>query len=280
MLESKLTGLQEQAASALDLAPDAEALEAVRKAAAVTPQNEKLYAFVADACMEQQDYALGLKVVNLGLRNLPQSPRLHYERGIFLNQLEQYDQAKADFALVRKLAPESDIAYQSGAHEALIEGNMPEAIRVAREGIQHGHEGYFLFTILGEALIRTGASPGQAEFAEAQAALQKAVAARPDDSGSRIALAKLYLMAGSLDDAILHLEKARQLKPGNATVYSNLAKAYQRRGDLEHAQEMLAILEELNQAKADKIRSAPGDRKASYTGPGVEPDTEDGPPPP
>jgi tetratricopeptide (TPR) repeat protein len=84
-------------------------------------------------------------------------------------------------------------------------------------------------------------------------------------------------MADKLDDAIAHLEKARKIEPGNASVYANLAKAYQRRGDPQRAQEMLGILTNLNEAKAERIRTAPGDRKAGYVGSGIEQEAEEKP---
>jgi hypothetical protein len=45
-------------------------------------------------------------------------------------------------------------------------------------------------------------------------------------------------------------------------VYSNLAAAYRRRGDSARAEEMLAILDKLNKEEIERIRNAPGDRKA------------------
>lgn len=254
-----------------------EAWASFQKAVLLTPQNEKLYLFLADACMERKDYALGLKIVNLGIQNLPHSARLYYERAVFLSQLDQFDRGKADFELARKLAPNSDIGYLAAAHEEFLQGNVREAIQVAREGIRQGHENSVLLTILGEALMRAGAVPGQPELGEAEMALQRAVAERPGDPSPRIALGKLYLMADKLDDAITHLERARQIEPGNASVYANLAKAYQRRGDPQRAQEMLGILTNLNEAKAERIRTAPGDRKAGYVGSGIEQEAEEKP---
>ncbi|MBO0912177.1 MAG: tetratricopeptide repeat protein, partial [Acidobacteria bacterium] len=49
-----------------------EAFEALKRAVSFTPANEKLYVFVADACMGKRAYALGMRVVDLGLKNLPQ----------------------------------------------------------------------------------------------------------------------------------------------------------------------------------------------------------------
>jgi Flp pilus assembly protein TadD len=73
-----------------------------------------------------------------------------------------------------------------------------------------------------------------------------------------------------VDDAIGHLEMARKLNPNDASVYSNMAAAYRRRGDLEKAQSMLAVLANMNQAQAEKFRSAPGDQKPGYAASGKE----------
>jgi tetratricopeptide (TPR) repeat protein len=243
-----------------------EAFASLQKGATLSPQNEKLYVFVADACTDHKDYSLGLKVVAIGLRNLPQSARLHYERATLLTQLDQLDQAKQDFEFAVKLAPASEIAYLSRAHENLLEGDIAGAVRIAREGVKQGYENPALLTVLGEALIRSGVTSGQPEFAEAQTALEKAIAQRSNDPSSQIALGRLYLSAGRLEDAITHLETARQLEPDNPSSYANLAKAYQRHGDLQQAQDTLATLEKLNREQAERISSAPGDRRAGYAG--------------
>ncbi len=247
-------------------AQNQKALEALQEASRLTPQNEKLYLFVADACMAKQEYALGLQVVDLGLDHLPNSAHLHYQRAMFLGLLDELDAGKKDFDQARGLAPESDIAFVATAQEAMFEGDVLEAVRAAREGVKKGHHDYMLLTLLGAALLRSGIAPGQPAFTEAREALEKSVAERPNYAGSQLALGKLNLLDNRLDDAIAHLETARQLNPNNASVYSNLAAAYRRRGDLQQAQNMLAVLAKLNQAQAEKIRSAPGDRKAGYAG--------------
>lgn len=246
-----------------------EALASLQKAVALSPQNEKLYAFFSDACMDRKDYRLGLKVLNIGLRDLPQSARLHYERATFLTQLDEPDQAKQDFELARKLASGNEIGFLAAAHEELFAGDIPGAIRSAREGVKKGYENHGLLTVLGEALIRSGVSPGQPEFVEAQTVLERTVAEQPNDATSQIALGSLYLAAGRLEDAIAHLEKARSLDRDVPSVYANLSKAYQRHGDVQQAQDALAILQKLNLNQAERISSAPGDRKLGYAGRGV-----------
>jgi len=240
------------------------AWDSLERASALSPHNEKLYLYVADACMDKHDYPLGLKVVELGLANLPESAALHYERGAFLSSLDEFDQAKADFAEVGRLAPGSEINYLAAANEQLHSGNPEGAARVAREGIGKGYQNPTLLVILGDALIRSGALPGETSYYEADAALAKAVAARPWDAHAQATLGRLYVLANRPVEAIVHLEKARDLDPNNPSIYASLAKAYQRKGDHEQAQAALAVLAALNQAQAQQIGSAPGDRKAGY----------------
>ena len=121
-----------------------------------------------------------------------------------------------------------------------------------------------LLALYGEAVITSGAEAGSQEFSEAREALEQSVAMSPTYVSARMTLGKLYLMEGRMDDAIQQLNVARELDPRNAAVYSNLARAYRRRGDTARAEEMLEVLARLNKEEEERIRNAPGDRKAGY----------------
>lgn len=250
---------------------DKEAFSAFQQAVKRTPEDEKLYMLVAEECMDRQTYDLGLDVLNIGLQHLPNSSRLHYERGVFFSFENQPDPATADFDLASKLSPGTDISYMADGQKALLEGNMPEAIRIAREGIKKSHGNYILLTIFGKAVVQSGVSPGQPEFEEARTTLEKSVAERPDYAVSQAALGELYLMAGRVADAITHLEAARELAPDDASVYSHLAIAYRRGGDAEAAKRMLAALAALNQQQAAKYKSDSPGHKAGYVASGRAP---------
>ena len=250
---------------------DKEAFSAFQQAVQQNPDDEKLYMFVAEECMDRQSYDLGLDVLNIGLQHLPKSSRLHYERGVFFSFENEPDPATVDFDLASKLSPGSDIFYMAAGQKALLGGNMPEAVRITREGIKEGHGNYIVLTIFGKAIIQSGVNPGQPEFAEAQAALEKSVAERPSYAGSQAALGELYLMAGRVDDAIMRLEMARKLAPDDTSVYSHLAIAYRRKGDAERAKLMLAALAALNQKQAAKYKSDSPGHKAGYVSSGRAP---------
>ena len=123
-----------------------------------------------------------------------------------------------------------------------------------------------LLTLFGEAVLGSGAEPDSKEFAEARTVLEQAVAGRPAYASAQLALGRVQLLEGRLDEAITHLNLAREIDPGNPAVYSNLAAALRKRGDAARADEMLAVLSKLNQEEIERIRSAPGDRKPSYAG--------------
>jgi len=247
-------------------AQPAEALEAFRRAAELSPQSEKLYLFVADACIDHQYYASGLEVVNLGLRQLPRSSRLFYQRGVLHSFMDQPDLARSDLEQAGSLAQGSDISYLAASQKGMLDGNLSEAIQAARRGVQNDPNNYVLLTILGQALIRSGAAPGQSEFAEAESALQRAVILRPGFAAAQLALGQLCRMDGRLDEAVKHLETARQLAPNNAAAYSNLALVYRAQGKTGEAQKILAALADLNRQSAAKYKLGPPDQKASYMG--------------
>jgi tetratricopeptide (TPR) repeat protein len=234
--------------------PD-KAFAAFQLAVGQTPQDEKLYLLVADACMDHEAYDLGAEVLDVGLQHLPQSARLHYERGVFLTYENDVDEARTDYETAAKLAPGTDISYMALGQKDLLEGNVQEAIKVTREGIRTGHENYILLTIFGDAVVHAGARPDQPAFAEAQAALEKSIAERPHYADSQLALGELLLSAGRVDDAVTRLEQARQLAPENRAVYSHLAVAYERKGLADEAQRTLAILAALNQQQAQKYKT-------------------------
>ncbi len=244
--------------------PD-QAFGAFERAARLTPKDEKLYIYLIEACMDNGFNDVGLRIVEAGLKQLPRSARLVFEHAMLLSKMEFLDEAKQELGKVAELEPDSDVAYIASAQKSLFDGDAVEAMRIAGEGIRKGKEHLMLLALYGEAVALSGIEPGSKEFAAARSALEKVAAQRPAYFSAQLSLGKLYLMEGRVDDAVAHLVAARDLEPKNPAVFANLAAAYRRRGDVEHTEEALATLAKLNQEEEERIRSAPGDRKAGYT---------------
>ncbi len=243
------------------------AWKAFQQAASLAPQNEKLYLLVAQACLDEGFGELAGQVLETGLRNLPGSARLHFQRGIFYAQQDDNQQAAREFQRAQASAPGSEIASIAAAEQALIEGRIQDCIRSARSGIEAGHSHYLLLTLLGEALLRAGATPATpAEFREARAALEKAVAVQPGYFSSHVALGRVYLALGRKDEGIGQLETGRRLDPRNKAVYPPLAAAYRSAGQPKKAREALAALAELNREDASRTGAANGGRAGYVSG--------------
>jgi tetratricopeptide (TPR) repeat protein len=241
-----------------------EALAAFQRASRLAPEDEKLYLYTAESCMGHGYNDMGLKVVEAGLKRLPRSGPLVFEHGILLGQLDFVEDALKELEKVPKLAPGTDVAYIAAAQKSIFESDVDEAVRIAREGISKGKQHFMLLALFGEAVLLSGAEKGSPELAEARAALEQSVVLSPTYFSARMTLGKLYLMEGRVEEAITQLNAARELSPKTSAIYTNLAAAYRRKGDTAHAEEMLAILDKLNQEEIERIRNAPGDRKAGY----------------
>jgi predicted Zn-dependent protease len=229
-----------------------------QEAAVLAPDRERLYLLVSQACLEEGLTDLAGRVLETALRNLPGSPRLHFERGILFSQQDDNAQAIREFQQAQERSPGSEIAYIAATEQALIEGRMQEAIASARAGIRAGYTHYLLLTMLGETLLRGGAAPAAPEFAEARAALEQAIAKRPSYPSSHISLGRVYLALGRNGDAIAQLEEGRRLDPRNKAVYPPLAAAYQRSSMPDKAKQALAALAALNREDAARIGAADG----------------------
>ena len=232
-----------------------QAFEALQKAARFTPKDEKLYLLVAAAFLEKQDYAQGLAVVESGLKELPESAKLHYELGYVLWQLEEPVSAKPEFERATSLAPSSALGYLAAAQESFMLGNLAQAAQIARTAIRERAADYQLLALLGDTLIQSGASPGEPEFSEAREALERSIGEHPRYASSQIALGRLLLQEGRVDAAVEHLELGRQLAPQNPAPYMLLATAYRKRGQPEQERAMLAMVAKLNEEQAEKRRS-------------------------
>ncbi len=243
-----------------------EAYAAFERAARLAPKDEKLYLYFVESCMDNGYLEVGVKAAEAGLAHLPRSAPLVFEHGILLARLDFVDEAMKELQKVTELAPGSDVAYIAAAQRCIFRSEVDDAVRIAREGIRKGKRHFMLLALYGEAVLLSGAEAGSQEFAEARDALEQSVALNGNYASARMSLGKLYLAERRIDDAIVQLNVARELEPENPAVYSNLAAAYRRSGDTAKAEEALAALAKLNQEEVERIRTAPGDRKASYSG--------------
>jgi len=224
-----------------------EAINTLREATQLEPKDENNYVDLAALCTNYDAYDLGLQIIEVGLHYHPESDRLIFQRGVLEAMKNRFDLAENDFQLASQLAPEKNLTYVAMGVSYMQTGHIPEAIKELRQRIKEKPDDPILLYLLGDALIRSGASPGDPAFTEARGVLEKSVKLNAQLAASQVDLAKLYLKENRLDEARDHLERAKAIDPKDKTAYSQLAVVYRRTGKPELAGAMLKTLNELNE---------------------------------
>jgi len=230
-----------------------EAYNSLRTATQIDPKDENNYLDLATLCVDHANYELGLEIANIGVRNLPQSDRLYFQRGALLAMTGQPSQAVKDFEVASKLSPQKNLAAVARAVVLLELGETPKAVALLRRTATGGPNDYLVQYILGEALNRSGPAPASAEENEAIRALEKSVSLNPDFAASRAVLGKLLLRRNEVDRAIAELEKALELDPKETSSLYQLALAHRKKGNLERARELFARVDRVKSEERDKF---------------------------
>jgi len=231
-------------------------IDALREATQLAPEDENNYIDLAALCIDHDASDLALEVLEVGLHYRPQSDRLIFQRGVAHAMKNEFALAERDFQLAGQLAPDKNLSYVGLGVSYMQTGNVAEAIRALRERVKKKPADATLQYLLGKALIRSGASPGALEFAEARDALETSVKLSPAFVPSLVELAKIYLRENHADQAVSLLEKARSLDPNDNAALSQLAVAYRRQGKVERAREIFAALAKLNED--ERVRATTG----------------------
>lgn len=211
------------------------AYAALQSAIALEPETEDNYADLAGICLDQANYQLGLQVVDEGLKHLPDSYRLHLQRGQILAQKGLSLEAEHDLEIAARLAPTESAPYVALTLAWIQRGETSKAVEVLRARVKANPNDFVLSYMLGLALNRSGA----ADDVEARAAFEASVRLNPRFSRAREELGKILLRSGDVAGAIEHLQTAVALDPDDATAAYQLGQAYRRMGDSARARELL-----------------------------------------
>ncbi len=222
------------------------AVDALRRAIALSPGDDDNYLDFASLCLDHQDFEDAARVLSVGLGVHPKSSRLVFERGILNAMQDRFEAAEKDFQLSAALAPESDTGYIGLGVTYLETGKAAQAIPVLRGRLHDHPDDANLNYLLAEALLRSGAQPGEPVYDEAQTRLEKSTALNPDMAEPHISLGTIYLRQDNVKEAAEQLEWARRIDPNSKAACAHLAVAYRRLGQTDKAREVLLALKNIN----------------------------------
>jgi tetratricopeptide (TPR) repeat protein len=190
------------------------AVELLRQAIVSDPKNIKYYLDFATLSFNHQSFQVGIDMVNVGIKHLPNAAPLYVARGVLSIQLAQYDKGEADFQTAMRLDPSQASSAVAQGMAQIQSSNLDEALSTVNAQLKLHPKEAFLHYLKAQILVRKGAPAGSPEFKEAVASALEATKLDPASVLPRDVLSNLYLTSGQLDLAI---EQCRLALKGNSS---------------------------------------------------------------
>jgi len=229
--DPEILSLASQAYEAVKNTPKAVAL--LRQAIVLSPANPAYYAAFAALCLEHDSFQVGVDMINVGLKYIPDDPSLYLSRGLLYVELAQFEKAEADFSRVEKLS-----GFQALGSYALdladVQKNDPEqAMARVRSQLKTHPDDPLLNYFLAQSLMNHAPDVQSDSFKEAMSAALRAEKARPDYIPAHDLLAAIYMQAGDYPRAIEECRTALRYDPSDETATYHLLIALKHTGQTE-----------------------------------------------
>lgn len=221
------------------------AVESLRQAIFLDPQNVNFYLDFAAISATHQSFQVGINVVNDGISLQPKAAPLYFARGVLYVQLADYEKAQADFEKAYELDPTQSLSVAAQGLAAVQQNDLSRALADVQEKLARKPGDPILLYLQADVLSQQGAEPGSPEFQTAMHSAKKAVALRPTLGPARGVLAKLYLQAGQYPEAAVQCRKALEIDPKDQTALYHLIQALRKtdkKGDIPELLKRLALL--------------------------------------
>jgi tetratricopeptide (TPR) repeat protein len=231
-----------------------QAVDALRQAIVLDPNNVQLYVDFAVMASAHQSFQVGINVVNDGIGLHPNDAALYFARGVLHVQLAQYDAAQSDFETAYRLDPNQSLSTAALGLAAVQQNDLDRALATVEEKLKRRPDDPILLYLRADVLVTRGAEPGSPEFRLATKSAQTAVRLRPDLEPARSVLGKLDLQAGDLQEAATQCRKALALDPTDQASLYHLIQALRKSGETAEIPDLLKRLANLRQNETEKER--------------------------
>jgi Flp pilus assembly protein TadD len=213
-----------------DLEETPEAVRLLRMALIAEPKELKYYMDFAALALKHSSWQVGLDIVNLGLKELPDVAPLYVARGVFEVQQDDFPTARKDFEIANHLDPNNTGATIAQGMSEIQQHDPKTALETIDAELRAHPDDAFLEYLKALALTKNGAGPGSREFAQALEAARKSVETKDAFVVARDLLAEMDLEAGDLAGAEKQSRLALEQNPTDEKAMYHLIQALKKSG--------------------------------------------------
>lgn len=247
--DPEILSLASQAYEKTKNTPRAVAL--LRQAIVLSPTEPSYYAAFAVLCLEHDSFQVGVDMMNVGLKYIPDDPSLYLSRGLLYVELAQFEKAEADFGRVEKLAAFQSLGSYALALAEVQKNNPDQALAQVRSQLKAHPNDPLLNYFLAQSLMNQSPDAGTEAFNEALRSALKSVRAKPGYVPVHDLLAAMYSHAGQYARAIEECRAALRLDPSDETATYHLLIALKHSG---HTEELGALSKRLAQLHRESLQ--------------------------
>jgi len=253
-------------ADALALAADiqesrnesAQAVDLLRKAILADPKGVEAYLQFAMLSYDHASPQVGIDILNAGLTQLPNEPRLYLVRGVLLTQLGEFSRASSDFEAANRIDPQLHFLRAAQGIVQSQQHDAPKAIASFRAAVKaHPDEAYAHY-LLAEALQGEGKPEGSPEFTEEVREAERALQLEPRLVAAHDLLGALYIEFGHVPEAIEQSRAALAVDPADQQAVYHLILALRKTGDKN---ELPGLVKKLMELQRDSKSMSPAGKK-------------------
>jgi len=197
------------------------AIKAAQQALAVDPNSLSARLIQAAALINLKKYAEAHAMLDFLLARHPDSPDIMFQMAVLLLIENKYKEAETTFRKVYDLNPANPRGLLGLAEAYMIQGKNDEAITTLKTEVEKAPARVDLQVALADAAARTGRFDMAIQYYQHIAdSMDKGARQRAD---IMLRMGESYRRKGDLQNAIICLEKAREVHPESIMVLSNLA---------------------------------------------------------
>jgi tetratricopeptide (TPR) repeat protein len=236
------------------------AVSVLRQAIVLNPANAGYYASFAELCLNHESFQVGIDMIDVGMKRIPNDPSLYISRGLLYAQLAQYDRAESDFQAAERLDSAQSISSYAIDLAELQKSNSDSTLSQVRSQLKLYPDSALLHYLLAKLLSSQGSDGDVKISEEAVQSAQQAVKLKPDMIEALDLLASLYSSSGQYGLAIEQCRLALQYNPSDQTAIYHLIVALRHSGQGEQRDEIQTLVKRLSELQ-NTARQQETDRK-------------------